>query len=938
MTPFIKYLKNHHPTLGVSTEEPIKNPLSKLITPIFQTMKLWSISDPNYHFSSEDFNQLYSLLEKNIGEKTSEMKPNIFRMFLDNAINSKLSDDLILDLINYPVALHTAAYADIHREWPDLSDKVKQAVYDNPFSPNAELMLHAFRDFDNVNLKHTMKTEEIEKMMPKFFDRDYLEKTNALDNAYRFNDLIHHFFGKPSRHADSTKYEDLLKKIPLNEVFFRHAPESVQKRIASGLSPERMNQYVDALHDKASKAKTDYEVPLLPESLLTNRNFTVDHLNKIADVYKKDPHTPLLVAKHLYGKAPLENVMTGMYGAATPYFADLSSTNGEIPDAPFMMGDMPQDQFNRGYFKNPTFKIQPQHLRYGLPNWMLEKAYGATGPDTDPESARISEKSKEYLSKYANILSEIPSEQWKEILQQGPNGADKVFLRLAEWNSRAYKKIEDLDESYKSDYFGLGASGSNFMDHVNHMVHYMADHDPRSLGKLLSTLPEWAVGRIKRDFPTFGRRPANIGVINNPEVFAHITNPNVLDTLVRYGVNTSHPNFEKVKDLVDASFKRSIDNDMLTNNNLHMHISQDPESQKTLAKLLDANVFDYFSDKKAEGHVMVKRGSATLRYLRDHLEKLKQEGVDSVDPKTLPKDKTWNSILSATRHTDKQGKTTEHVAIDWNPLRDPKKGGKITQESVQKYIDSMTPKRYNVSWTEWAGDQRHSDQNSTVININLSDQHVKQLKQEGLWDSYKRIAQLLPDSHPQSTATLGWIRFTKGPNHTDPVFVDEVQSDVMKAIENSVDRNKGVAEHQAKRISEILFDGAHPSEVLHEAFQEYGRRQGWVGKPIRMHSSDSKKLMSLSMDKPVPVHFIRTYEDFPKKRLNAEPASYGEHESEQGTPFFDKTSTVDRASWASQSASEQGESEKVKKVRRIWQTEFRKTEEDLDYTDWDEDP
>jgi hypothetical protein len=138
-------------------------------------------------------------------------------------------------------------------------------------------------------------------------------------------------------------------------------------------------------------------------------------------------------------------------------------------------------------------------------------------------------------------------------------------------------------------------------------------------------------------------------------------------------------------------------------------------------------------------------------------------------------------------------------------------------------------------------------------------------------------------------------------SYANNVFVDEVQSDVPSAIDELQ-----LPPERSKKLYDIIFGGTHPSELLHEAFHEAARQNGLVGKPVRLHSTDTKKVISLTdQNKPVPVHFVRNYEDVPKKRLNAEPSTYGKNPDETHTEIQGK---------------------------RVWETYFKKSEK---YSDWD---
>jgi hypothetical protein len=77
-----------------------------------------------------------------------------------------------------------------------------------------------------------------------------------------------------------------------------------------------------------------------------------------------------------------------------------------------------------------------------------------------------------------------------------------------------------------------------------------------------------------------------------------------------------------------------------------------------------------------------------------------------------------------------------------------------------------------------------------------------------------------------------------------------------------------------EQIKQMAFGNRPAVEVLHEAFQQYGRNKGWDGSTWQTHTSKSKAPISLDLDKPMPPKFKENYEDTPKA-LGAVPAKYG---------------------------------------------------------------
>jgi hypothetical protein len=297
----------------------------------------------------------------------------------------------------------------------------------------------------------------------------------------------------------------------------------------------------------------------------------------------------------------------------------------------------------------------------------------------------------------------------------------------------------------------------------------------------------------------------------------------------------------------------------------------------------------------------VKVGSAVLRKLRDHLEKAGQ-----IRPEDLPKGELWNSITRPI--TDKSG-NVNHVQ-DWNPLRAA--NGKLDPSKVQQYIDSMPEMKFIWSHDYWASPlQRHSNQPSAITMVNLHPDTIQTLRDKGLYQDFLDIQRSLPDIHPLGRDTIGWIRHTGSDDHVfdidgkPNVFVDEVQSDLYNRLRSS-------SEPKHKQLMDIIFQGFHPSEILHESLHEQMRQQGSVGAPWATHTVASKSPMALDEAKEAPVHFKVSYEQVPK-RMGAKPSTYGTLPTQSG----------DNPDHATQYAL-QG--------KPTWEDQIRKTEEPYTHT------
>lgn len=106
------------------------------------------------------------------------------------------------------------------------------------------------------------------------------------------------------------------------------------------------------------------------------------------------------------------------------------------------------------------------------------------------------------------------------------------------------------------------------------------------------------------------------------------------------------------------------------------------------------------------------------------------------------------------------------------------KNGNLSAELLQQYIDSQPTARYNVSHDKWNGIQRHNDENSKVFQLNLTDEHVRQMQQAGVYGTFRKLQEEFTNSHPLKDHSIGWVRYTgKTRGKGKGIFIDEVQSD-----------------------------------------------------------------------------------------------------------------------------------------------------------------
>lgn len=311
-------------------------------------------------------------------------------------------------------------------------------------------------------------------------------------------------------------------------------------------------------------------------------------------------------------------------------------------------------------------------------------------------------------------------------------------------------------------------------------------------------------------------------------------------------------------------------------------------------------------DSVFKQRVGVRYNTGKLRQVRDHLE---HANVPEMRLKDLPEHLA--SVIKASK-------------AGINP-----KNGNVNLQMLQQHIDNLPATQFNVSHASWGGIQRHNDEDSNVFQLNVTTDHVNQMKQAGVYNTFRKLQDDFRRSHPVSDTAFGWVRWTGQPgiNPGDGVFVDETQSDhtvplAEKARATAIKRHKDSggdpevakqlgqkefdrvnaqypAEHQ-KKINQILFGKKHSSEVLLEAFHQHLRDEGWAGTKIAIHSVHSKAPISLNakrgpdgkVDKTtLPGHFIEGYENVPKSMGMRESTYHKDNMGTQSSPSLQGVAT-----------------------------------------------
>lgn len=259
----------------------------------------------------------------------------------------------------------------------------------------------------------------------------------------------------------------------------------------------------------------------------------------------------------------------------------------------------------------------------------------------------------------------------------------------------------------------------------------------------------------------------------------------------------------------------------------------------------------------------------------------------------------------------------------------------VPDEAKQYYhLKNFKPENYNVSPDDEEGmsnaiaqhmesfdpekdhSQRHSNETSQVFHLNATPDHIQKMKDEGVFDTFQNMMDVERRSgHPNQGHTVGWVRFTHD-NHEDPnksgYHMDEIQNDLSHSwIDQTVaqveeglrtkqitplqaqrihdNATKSFPDEHLKKINDILFEGHHPNDVLHESFLQHLRDKGESGKQIHLWQAAPKAKMSdMDTEKALPGHMTHTYHKSPSK-MGYKPSVYGELATQNGEHFGEPT-------------------------------------------------
>lgn len=402
-----------------------------------------------------------------------------------------------------------------------------------------------------------------------------------------------------------------------------------------------------------------------------------------------------------------------------------------------------------------------------------------------------------------------------------------------------------------------------------------------------------------------GRAIFNRGDLTTEQLQAGLDNPNLA------GSALSHPKISS-QQLGEFWGKNK------TNEPYHSILAEHPNTPDAVlnelqssgdgnaAMIARSKIKQQSPDAYHDEHVMSSLGTGKLRKLRDLME---SKGVSEIHPNKLPPG-------------------------DFSKIREP--NGNVSLKAIQAAIDNSPKTRWNVSHDRWEGAQRHNDHedddegvtSQNVFQMNLSDHHLRALREAGAYPEFKKLAQAsFSSNHPVTNSTVGWVRYTGDPHNG--YHIDEVQSDfgqsfhkkiagqakshAMKEAEEKglkgADAEKYVTKRQGELtaeghkylpddkhalISNILFQGKPANEHIFEAFRQYMRDKGHHNTPIHINTPALKAPLSgLKENHPIPGHFHQTYEKIPKQAGFTE-AKYGDLPTQNNPQLQGKPTLQDK--------------------------------------------
>lgn len=197
--------------------------------------------------------------------------------------------------------------------------------------------------------------------------------------------------------------------------------------------------------------------------------------------------------------------------------------------------------------------------------------------------------------------------------------------------------------------------------------------------------------------------------------------------------------------------------------------------------------------------------------------------------------------------------------------------GHATPESVDKYLNNLPKHEYNVTHGEWkkGGMQMHDDSvDQNVYQINLTNHHIKQLKDQGLFEAFRDMQSLSHRSgHPVMPHTIGWVRADE--SHPGHIHFDEAQSDFGQSTVRQISDADDSPENQEKaeklkKVNDIVKGPFKTvNHMLLGAAHQIARQKG-AGSTSMDMPMDQAKQSWMDTEKELPGHMQSTYQQYPK--------------------------------------------------------------------------
>jgi len=203
--------------------------------------------------------------------------------------------------------------------------------------------------------------------------------------------------------------------------------------------------------------------------------------------------------------------------------------------------------------------------------------------------------------------------------------------------------------------------------------------------------------------------------------------------------------------------------------------------------------------------------------------------------------------------------------------------GNMTEQTIDKYLHDLPKHKYNVSYGKWDSSlQTHDDGASgpqKVLQVNLTNDHVKQLKEQGLYDTFRKLHEMsFRSGHPVHKHSLGWARIDE--SHPDHWHIDEIQSDLgqgtirqIEKAKQSGDMGEEEADKYTNDLKGIMKTLSGPFKNINHAISgavhESGRQKG-IKSTSMDKLEDQAQQSGMSTDKNLPGHMINTYKQVPE--------------------------------------------------------------------------